>query len=162
VDTARYKLERTRIVAVGDGTVALVEVRPGDRIAAFTPVIGVMRTEFTTIAGIFDQNGRRAIETGAQVGIAPRNRPGTIHWTTINHIQSSGANAQTETGGRLLGSQDIGDSTEIVVEFAWPETLPKDTRPGLVGTAMVIGDDAGAIGGLGKILLWIKAMFNYL
>lgn len=161
-EIARYNLEHTKVLAVGDGQVASVEARSGERIPAFTSVMAMTRLDGMTIVGVFDQNGRPAIKVGARVGIAPRHQPGTVHWTTVNLIQPATDNAQVEAGAMLLGAQNIGASPLFIVRLDWPETLGKDVRPGLVGSAMVIGENAGAIGGLGKILLQIKALVNYL
>ncbi|NDR57916.1 HlyD family secretion protein [Aliiruegeria sabulilitoris] len=161
VETAKYNLDRTEIRSIEPGTVSWVEIQPGDRVSAFTPVIPVVRNDSQIILGIFDLNGVPAIREGARVGIAPRHQPGVVYWSTVGRIQSASANAQLE-GGSLVRTQDVAGESFFMVEIRWPDTLGSDVAPGLIGSAMVIGDNAGAIAGLGELLLSIKALANYL
>lgn len=163
LETAKYNVDRTDVVAVGDGVLGPVELQVGDRTTAFKPVMGLIRTSEARIWGVFDQNGWRAIKVGSGVAIAMLNQPGKVYWAKIAEVAPGTGGGQANLGSRITSQGDIGSSGETLVVLDWPNDLPKDAlQPGSVGTATVIGADSGAIGSLAKILIHVKSWANHL
>ena len=163
LELAKYNLERTAVVAPGDGTLGPVELRVGDKIAAFKPVMGLVRAGDARIWGVFQQNGGGAIKVGTDVAIAMRYEPGVVRWSKILEVAPATSGGQTSASAQLVGQGTIGSSEELLVVLEWPEGVSRDgMQVGVVGTATVIGPDSGAIGSLASILIRIKALMNYL
>ena len=117
----------------------------------------------TQIMATFEQTGFGVIEPGTPVRLALNSDPGTLHDTTVIAIPLGVGQGQIVTGGQL---QDVGQqsmTSSYVVLLAVPETMPSQSLYlGMSGTATALPEDAGPIGALAKILLWIKAWLMYL
>jgi hypothetical protein len=65
--------------------------------------------------------------------------------------------------GILARAESIGTSTDYPALINVPANMNRNMiRLGMVGTATVISDDAGPIGILANILLWVTAYTLYL
>jgi hypothetical protein len=65
--------------------------------------------------------------------------------------------------GTLARAETLGTSTTYPARIDIPKNVDSDMlRLGMVGTATVISDNAGPIGLLATILLWVKAYAAYL
>lgn len=163
LEIAKYNLDRAEIVAIGDGILGSVQLRVGDRAAAYKPVMAMIRTGEARFWAVFQQNGRQAIAVGADVGISLSSEPGVIRWTKIIEIAPGTASGQKSASAQLVGQGDIGTTGEIIVVLGWPEGLPKDAvKVGSIGIATVIGPGSGPIGSLANILLKVKSWAQYL
>jgi multidrug resistance efflux pump len=163
LEVAKYNLDRTTVVAAGDGVIGSVRLRVGDKVPAFKPVLPMIRTGEARLWGVFQQNGQSAIQVGSDVGISFASEPGVVRWTKILEIAPGTSGGQVSASANLLGQGDTGNSSEVLVWLEWPKDVPRDSvNIGYVGSATVIGPKAGAIGGLAKILLSVKAFVQYL
>jgi len=163
LEIAKYNFNRAVVVAPVEGILGIVPLRVGSKVAAFKPVMAMIRTDEARIWGVFQQNGHQAIKVGADVGISLSSEPGVVHWTKVLEISLGTEGGQVNISAKLVGQSDIGSTSEIVVVLEWPEDLPKDAvNIGTVGTATIIGPDAGAIGSLARILLTVKSYAQYL
>lgn len=163
LEIAKYNLDRTEIPALGVGVLGTVQLRVGDKVAAYKPVMAMIRTGEARIWGVFEQNGQQAIKVGADVGVSLSSEPGVIRWTKITEIAPGTASGQKSASGQLLNQGDIGNSGEVLVVLDWPKGLPEDAvKVGNIGIATIIGPDAGPIGSLAQILLMVKAYAQYL
>lgn len=163
MELAAYNLAQSRVLAPAAGEIGSVELRVGDTARAFATGVPLILRDQTVIAGVFDQNGRGSIVPGAEVGLAPRARPGEVVWSTITSVVPATGNTQVELRGGLLGGDNLAGAPELIVEIALPEdALLDEGLLGSVGTATVIGETAGPIGTIGRILLWVGAYVNYL
>ena len=162
-DTAKHNVDRTDIVSVGDGVLCAVELLVGDHTSAFKHVMGLFRTGEVRIWRVFQQNGWRAKKVGSDVAIAMLNQPGKVYWSKIVEIAPGTGGGQANLASRITSQGDIGSSGEMLVVIEWPRDLPKDAlQLGSIGTATVIGTDAGAVGSLASILIQVKSWANYL
>jgi multidrug resistance efflux pump len=70
---------------------------------------------------------------------------------------------QIAVSGTLARPETIGTTTSYPARIEVPTDLDRDTlRLGMVGSASVISDDAGPIGVVANILLWVTAYVLYL
>lgn len=160
---AQYNLDHTDIIAPTDGIVASLGVTVGEQITAFQPVLPIVDTGGAFLAAVFEQNGSAAIKPGIEVGLSFEALPGKIFWSEIKFVVSAMSDGQVYSGASLIGQQDVGSSSELMATINWPEELASEKpKIGSVGNATVIGPDAGAMGPLAKILLWIGAMVQFL
>ncbi len=81
----------------------------------------------------------------------------------VREVFSGIDQGQVAASGILPSIGSIGASREYGVRLVVPDDLPSETlRLGMSGSATVFAEDAGAIGILALILLWIKAYVLYL
>lgn len=160
---AKYELENTDILAPSAGEIASVRVTVGGQVPAMSGVMPLIPTDSGVIVAVFEQNGGAAIVPGAPVGLAFSRYPGQIHWTTVAGLAKGTSGGQVSVDSTLLDTGDVGSSSELLVFIDWPATVSRDgLAPGAIGSATVIGANAGPMGSLAKALLWMKAFTSYL
>jgi hypothetical protein len=65
--------------------------------------------------------------------------------------------------GTLARVSSIGITTKYPVRLDIPQNIDRDlVRPGMSGTATVLAPNAGVIGVIASILLWVSAYMAYL
>jgi multidrug resistance efflux pump len=115
------------------------------------------------ILGVFDQNGFKNIKRGASVKLVFANRPGEVHYSKIGDVLRGTGQGQVADSGTLARAETVGTSSTYPARIDVPKDIDPDMlRLGMVGTATVISDNAGPIGFLATILLWVKAYAAYL
>ncbi|MGI9370816.1 MAG: HlyD family secretion protein [Ruegeria sp.] len=160
---AEYDLDHTDVLAPTAGVVTGVRVSIGDQVRAMTGVMPLIRSDAKILAGVFKQNGSGAIVPGAEVGLTFDNNPGLIYWTTVKEITNGTSGGQTQIDATLLDASDVGSTSELLVNLNWPDDVTNsDYVLGSIGAATVFDENAGAMGVLAKVLLWIKAYVAYL
>jgi hypothetical protein len=89
--------------------------------------------------------------------------PGRIFSTEVVSAVAGTASGQIPIGAKLLGAVDIGSDSDVLVVLAWPEDLDREIATvGTVGSATAFGPNAGAMGMLATILLYVKMLGTYL
>jgi multidrug resistance efflux pump len=162
-DAAQYELDQTVVRAPADGFVTSVGVSAGDQARPLSPVMPFIASEGAFIAGVFRQNGMDGMPPGTPVRIVLDRKPGQIFESEVLQVAPASSSGQISAGSDLLGGLDIGSSGESLVILAWPENLDRAVAtPGTVGSATAIGPDAGAMGMLATILLYLKLLGTYL
>ncbi len=162
-ESAEYNLEQTVVRAPSDGIVTALRLAPGEQTSAMSPVIPFIRAGSPLLVGVFGQNGAAAISPGVEVRIVFYGDPGSIYKTTVTSIVPGTSSGQFQVSGALAGGSDIGASTDLLVTIAWPENVPSSLKGlGMTGSATVFGPDAGAMGLLATVLLYIKMLGTYL
>lgn len=163
LDIARYNLEQATVFAPSDGIATSIGVSVGDQAQPNAPVIPFIRTDSIFLAGVFSQNGLNAMPSGTEVKVVFNRLPGRIFSTEVVGPVSGTASGQIPIGADLLGASDIGDRDDALVALAWPEGLDKEVAgAGTVGSATAFGPDAGAMGILATVLLYLKMLGTYL
>jgi multidrug resistance efflux pump len=163
LDKSLYDLEQTVVRAPARGTVSSLGVSVGDQARPLDPVMPFIRTDSLFVAGIFNQNGANAMPPGTPVEIAFDRMPGRLFTSEVIEIVPGTAGGQIPVGAELLGAADIGSSSEVLVVLEWPDGLDRSiASAGIVGTATAFGPEAGAMGILAKVLLYIKMIGTYL
>jgi hypothetical protein len=100
---------------------------------------------------------------GTPVRIVLNRRPGQIFDSEVVLVAPATSSGQISVGSDLLGALDIGSSGEALVILAWPKDLDHEVAtPGTVGSATAFGPDAGAMGMLATVLLYLKMLGTYL
>ncbi|WP_186766289.1 efflux RND transporter periplasmic adaptor subunit [Falsiphaeobacter marinintestinus] len=160
---ARYNLDHTVITTAADGVITGLRLSEGDLVTANTGIMPMVRDDAVVIGGVFEQNGWGVIKPGSEIGLTFARYPGQVFWTTVAEKVFGTSGGQVMVGANLLDQADIGSSSEALIRIVWPAQLQNGDLPiGAVGSATVIGENAGPMGVIAKVLLWIKAYREYL
>jgi multidrug resistance efflux pump len=160
---AQWELEQTTIRAPGDGYVTLVAATVGDRALQARSVMSFIVTDEISIAGMFQPNGFDAIKPGARVKLVFDERPGRIYHAEVTAIPRGVGQGQVATSGMLARVGSVGGTRAYPAEISVPKDIERsDLRVGMPGTATVFAPNAGPIGLLMSILVWISSYTAYL
>jgi multidrug resistance efflux pump len=135
----------------------------GDRALQASAVMSFIVENEITIVGMFSQNGFQTIKIGAPVDIVFDNDPGRIHHAKITAIAKGIGQGQIATSGMIARTNAIGGATTFPVAISIPDEMSRDSlRLGMTGNATAFSENAGVIGLLASILVWISAYTAYL
>jgi multidrug resistance efflux pump len=163
MERASYDLEQTVVTAPSDGVVTALGATVGDQARPLNPILPFIKSDSAFLAGVFKQNGLAAMPVGTPVSIALDVAPGTIFQSEVLEIVPGTSSGQIPIGSSLLGAADIGSTGEILVVLSWPDGLDKEIAiAGSTGVATAFGPNAGAMGILATVLLFLKMLGTYL
>ena len=163
LDHAKWELEQTTIRAIGDGVVTIMALSVGDRAMPARSVMSFIVANDIVITGMFPPNGFRTIKSGARVKLVFDDDPGRIHEATVTAIPQGVGQGQIAVSGTLARVGSIGGAKVYPAVISIPKTIDRSQlRLGMPGTATVFAEDAGVIGLLMSILVWIGSYTAYL
>jgi multidrug resistance efflux pump len=163
LDNANWELSQTTIRAPADGYVTLVTVTVGDRALQARSAMSFIVENEITLVGMFSQNGFQTIKEGAPVDIVFDNAPGRIYHAKITAIAKGVGQGQVAVSGTLARTNALGGATVFPAEISIPDGMSRDSlRLGMSGSATVFAGNAGVIGLLASILVWISSYTAYL
>jgi multidrug resistance efflux pump len=163
LEDASWQLSQTTIRAPADGYVTVMALTIGDRALQASPAMSFIVENEITIVGMFSQNGFQTIKIGAPVDIVFDNAPGRIYHAKITAIPKGIGQGQIATSGVLARTNAIGGATTFPASISIPDEMNRDSlRLGMSGNATAFADNAGVIGLLASILVWISSYTAYL
>lgn len=163
LENAKWQLEQTTIRAPAGGYVTALALAVGDRAVPAQPVISFIVAGDVRIVGMFSPNGFETIRPGAPVKLVFDNHPGRIYHSVVADIPRGVGQGQVAVSGTLARAGSIGGAKTFPAEIAVPVDFDKaQLRVGMPGTATVYADNAGVIGVLMSILVWISSYTAYL
>jgi multidrug resistance efflux pump len=116
-----------------------------------------------TLVGMFSQNGFQTIKEGAPVDIVFDNAPGRIYHAKITAIAKGVGQGQVAVSGTLARTNALGGATVFPAEISIPDEMSRESlRLGMSGSATAFAGNAGVIGLLASILVWISSYTAYL
>ncbi|MFQ3457344.1 biotin/lipoyl-binding protein [Bradyrhizobium sp. UFLA01-814] len=163
LDQAKWELEQTTVRAPDDGYVTSLALAVGDRALQARAVMSLVVSRDIRIIGMFSPNGFETVRPGAPAKIVFDNRPGQIFSAEVVDIPIGVGQGQIAVSGMLVrsGSMRGADSYPAVISI--PKGYDKaDLRLGMPGTATVFAPNAGVIGIIKNILVWISSYTAYL
>jgi multidrug resistance efflux pump len=160
---ASWELSQTTIRAPADGYVTLVTLSVGDRaLQAQSAMSFIVENEITMVA-LFPQNGFQTVKDGAPVEIVFNNIPGRIYHARVIAIPRGIGQGQVAVSGTLARTSAIGGATTFPAVISIPENMSRDSlQLGMSGTATIFSPNAGVIGLLASILVWVSSYTAYL
>jgi multidrug resistance efflux pump len=162
-ENAKWELEQTTIRAPGDGSVTVMAVTVGDRALQARSLMSFIITDDIMIVGMFSPNGFQTIKRGAAVKLVFDNDPGRIHQATITAIPEGVGQGQVAVSGMLARVSSIGGAKAYPAVISTPSDIDRQQlRLGMPGTAWVFAENAGVIGLIMSILVWISSYTAYL
>src|SRR6266851_331468 len=163
LENASWELSQTTIRAPADGYVTVVALTIGDRALQARSVMSFIVENEITIVGMFSQNGFQTIKDGAPVDIVFDNVPGRIYHAKITAIPKGVGQGQVAVSGTLARTSALGGTTVFPAEISIPDGMSHESlRLGMSGSATAFADNAGVIGLLASILVWISSYTAYL
>jgi multidrug resistance efflux pump len=163
LDNASWELSQTTIRAPADGYVTVVALTVGDRALQARSAMSFIVENEITLVGMFSQNGFQTIKDGASVDIVFDNAPGRIYHAKITAIPKGVGQGQVAVSGTLARTNALGGATVFPAEISIPDEISRESlRLGMSGSATAFADNAGVIGLLASILVWISSYTAYL
>jgi multidrug resistance efflux pump len=163
LENANWQLEQTAIRAPADGYVTAVALTVGDRAFQLRSAMSFIVENEITLVGMFSQNGFQTIKEGAAVDIVFDNVPGRIYHAKIIVIPKGIGQGQISASGTLARTNALGGATVYPAEISIPEGMSRESlRLGMSGSATAFADNAGVIGLLASILVWVSSYTAYL
>jgi multidrug resistance efflux pump len=163
LDNANWELSQTTIRAPADGYVTAVALTIGDRAKQSQSAMSFIVENEITIVGMFSQNGFQTIRIGTPVDIVFDNAPGHIYHARITAIAKGVGQGQVAVSGTLARTNAIGGASAFPAEISIPEEMSRESlRLGMSGNATAFAANAGVIGLLASILVWVSAYTAYL
>ena len=163
LEQAKWELDQTTIVAPDDGYVSSMAVAVGARALPARPVLSFIVAADVTIVGMFQPNGFPVIRQGAKVRLVFGDLPGRRFNATITDVPRGVGQGQIAVSGVLARSGSIGGANAYPALISIPKEIPREQlRLGMPGTATVFAENAGAMGILMSILVWISSYTAYL
>ncbi len=158
LENANWELSQTTIRAPADGYVTVVALTVGDRALQARSTMSFIVENEITIVGMFSQNGFQTIKVGTPVDIVFDNAPGRIYHARITAIPKGIGQGQIAVSGTLARTNTLGGTSAFPADEMSRDSL----RLGMSGNATAFADNAGVIGLLASILVWISAYTAYL
>ena len=160
LENAEWELSQTTIRAPADGYVTLVTLTVGDRALQFHSAMSFIVEQEIIIVGMFSQNGFQTVKVGAPVDIVFDNAPGRIYHAKITAIPKGVGQGQVAVSGTLARTNALGGATAFPAEISVPDEMSRDSlRLGMSGNATAFAGNAGVIGLLASILVWISRAY---
>lgn len=163
LEDAKWDLEQTNIRAPSDGYVSVMALAVGARALQARAAMSFIVESDIIIVGTFSQNGFRTIKPGASVRLVFDSDPGRIHDAKITTIPEGIGEGQIAVSGTLARIRSIGGTSAYPAVISIPANVDHSIlRLGTSGTATVFAENAGAIGLIARILLWVQSYTAYL
>jgi multidrug resistance efflux pump len=163
LENAEWELSQTAIRSPADGYVTVVALTVGDRALQARSAMSFIVENEITIVGMFAQNGFQTINPGAPVEIVFDNAPGRIYHAKITGIPKGIGQGQIAVSGNLARTTALGGATAFPAEISVPDGMSRDAlRLGMSGSATAFAENAGVIGLLASILVWVSSYTAYL
>ena len=163
LDNGVWELSQTDVRAPADGYVTVVALTVGDRALQARSAMSFIIEKEIMLVGMFAQNGFQTIKEGAAVDIVFDNVPGRIYHAKIIGIPKGIGQGQIAASGTLARTTAIGGATVFPAVISIPDEMSRDSlRLGMSGSATVFAANAGVIGLLASILVWVSAYTAYL
>jgi multidrug resistance efflux pump len=163
LENANWELSQTTVRAPADGYVTAVALTVGGRAFQLRSTISFIVEKEITLVGMFPQNGFQTIKIGAPVDVVFDNAPGRVYHTKINAIPRGIGQGQIAVSGTLARTDALGGVTAFPAEISIPEEMSRDSlRLGMGGGATAFAENAGVIGILASILMWVSSYTAYL
>ena len=163
LENAEWELSQTTIRAPADGYVTLITLTVGDRALQASSAMSFIVESEIVIVGMFSQNGFETIRPGAPVDIVFDNAPGRIYHATVTAIPKGIGQGQVAVSGTLARTTALGGATAFPAVISIPDEMSRESlRLGMSGNATAFAPNAGVIGLLASILIWVSSYIAYL
>ena len=163
LENATWELSQTTVRAPADGYVTVVALSVGDRALQARSAMSFIVENEITLVGMFSQNGFQTIKEGTAVDIVFDNAPGRIYHAKIIAIPKGIGQGQIAVSGTLARTNSFGGATVFPAVTSIPDGISRDAlRLGMSGSATAFSGNAGVIGLLASILVWVSSYTAYL
>ncbi|MCC8975885.1 HlyD family secretion protein [Bradyrhizobium brasilense] len=163
LENAKWELSQTTVRAPADGYVTLLMLSVGDRALQAQGAMSLIVEQEISLVALFSQNGFQTIKEGTPVDIVFDNIPGRIYHARVIGIPKGVGQGQVAVSGTLAKTSAIGGATTFPALISIPDDMSRDSvQLGMSGNATAFSPNAGVIGLLASILVWISSYTAYL
>jgi multidrug resistance efflux pump len=163
LENARWELEQTTVRAPGDGYVTVMALAVGDRALQARSLMSFIVTDDITIVGMFPPNAFQTIKPGTAVRLVFDDIPGRVIYSTVAYIPRGVGQGQIAVSGMLARVGAIGGASAYPAVISVPKEVNRDQlKLGMPGSATAFAENAGVIGLIMSILVWVKSYTAYL
>jgi multidrug resistance efflux pump len=163
LENARWELEQTTVRAQADGVVTVMALAVGDRALQTRSALSFIVTDEIQLIGMFPPNGFETIRPNAAVKIVFDSHPGRIFHANVVGIPHGVGEGQVAVSGTLARVGSIGGTKAYPAVISILDGIDRaQLRVGMPGTATVFAENAGVIGLLMSIIVWISSYAAYL
>jgi multidrug resistance efflux pump len=165
LETAKWDLSQTTVVAPADGVVINLQLRPGSIVTPLlqNPAMSFVENDYQVIA-LFDQNELRMVAPGDEAEIALRTIPGKVlKAQVVSVVWAQGQGQLTPSGLLPLTGTEPTPPGRFAVRL---EILPEDRdmflAAGARGHAAIYTEHLVEIQILRKVIIRVGSYINYL
>ncbi len=165
LETARWDLSQTTVVAPADGVVINLQLRPGSIVTPLlqNPAMSFVENDYQVIA-LFDQNELRMVAPGDEAEIALKTIPGKVlKAQVVSVVWAQGQGQLTPSGLLPLTGTEPTPPGRFAVRL---EIVPEDRNlflaAGARGHAAIYTDHLEEIQILRKVIIRVGSYVNYL
>ena len=163
LDQAKWELEQTVIRAPGDGFVTAMALSIGDRATQARAVMSFIVADQVTIVGMF-----RRTDSGPSSPARQSSSFSTMIQAASTKRRSPESpqgvgQGQIAVSGTLARAGSIGGAKTYPAVISIPKDIDRShLKLGMPGSATVFAEDAGVIGLIMSILVWVSSYAAYL
>lgn len=165
LESAKWDLSQTTVLAPANGSAINVQLRPGSMTAAFpvAPALTFVEDEFVVIA-LFHQNELHQVKPGNEAEIVLRTLPGEVIKATVDSIVWAQGQGQSPISTQLpqTGSAPIPPGRFPVKLIVDPKYKDVFLAAGATGDAAIYTEHLEAIQILRKVIVRVGTKLNYL
>jgi multidrug resistance efflux pump len=163
LDSARWELSQTTIRAAGDGYVSSMALAVGARALQARSAMSFIITDDITIVATFQPNAFQTVKPGAAVKLVFDDSPGQIFQARILDIPRGVGQGQIAVSGQLARVGSVGGAQGYPATVSVPDNFDKtQLRLGMPGSAWAIAENAGPIGIIMSVIVWVSSYTAYL
>jgi multidrug resistance efflux pump len=162
LDQARWELEKTTVLAPGDGFAINVQIRPGTFAAAmpFRPVMTLVLKQQQLYA-LYTQNELRLVEPGNEAEYTLRSQPGQVLKARVRQVIWAQGQGQLAPSGELPTATSMTAPGRFAVELE-PEDSTVFLAAGARGDGAIYTDYGRMIHLVRKVIIRVGAKLDYL
>ncbi|UZE46860.1 biotin/lipoyl-binding protein [Rhodopseudomonas sp. P2A-2r] len=163
LENSRWELDQTTIRAMGDGYVSTLALAVGARALTARPAMAFIITSDITIAGTFKPNGFQTVKPGTAVKLVFDDNPGRVFKARILVIPRGVGQGQMAVSGQLARVGSIGGAQGYPAVISVPDGYDStQLRLGMSGSAWALAENAGPIGIIMSVIVWVSSFTAYL
>lgn len=163
LENARWELDQTTVRAMGDGYVSGLALAVGARAFQARSTMSFILTDDITIIGTFKPNAFETVKPGASIKLVFDDNPGRIFNASIVEIPRGVGQGQIAVSGQLARVGSIGGAQGYPAVISIPKDYDKARlRLGMPGSAWAIAENAGPIGIIMSVIVWVSSYLAYL
>ncbi len=163
LEAAQLDLSSCYVTAPANGVVTFFVLREGEFLSTGRSVASFVHTDNWFIASTFKQNSFGNLQIGDEVEISFPSLPSKIFSSTVVGIAEGTGEGQIAPSGALPTLNSINPTGFYAVRLSIPDDYPeKHLKVGLNANAIVYTENAGAIAVLGKVLMRLGSLFDYI
>jgi multidrug resistance efflux pump len=167
LQNAEWELERTNVRAPGNGKVAALSLRPGQRVSNL-PIrswLAFVETDLSRLAMGIPQSRMRYIKLGQKADVVLRIFPGRTLSATVTLIIDVNSAAQLQPSGLLPQVPSMQDPSlpfAVILELDDRSIDLTKIPGGANGTAAIYTDSVAATHLIRKVMMRMEAWLNYI